>query len=104
MTPAALKEFALAMVESKVLRFRGDVGPPEQEGEEEAEIELHPSAFDAPVPADTMPTLPPDLDDAEKCACGCLREAEHNAQGLCIGKGCPVSLCNPEVKRETDPV
>lgn len=52
----------------------------------------------APVPVDQGSVMPADLDDAEKCACGCLREAEHNAQGLCIGKGCPVSLCMPEAK------
>ena len=60
MTPESLQEFATAMARFRVLRYKGDVGPPEQEGEEHVEIELHPSAFDAvPVPPATAITMPP---------------------------------------------
>lgn len=50
--------------------------------------------------SDGSPPIPADLDEADKCACGCLKDAEHNAQGLCIGKCCPVSVCNPEMAKE----
>jgi hypothetical protein len=96
-TPSALEEFAAAMARAKVLRFKGDVGPPEQEGEEECEIELHPSVFEPPTtPAtETDPAALAAIAEAEKCACGHDRASEHNGQGLCIAGSCPYSVCHP---------
>jgi hypothetical protein len=95
-TPAALEEFAAAMVRSKVLRFKGEVGPPEQEDEEECEIELHPSAFTTLAPIDTTtPALP---EPETKCACGHDLIGEHNDSGLCIAGACPYTVCHPEAK------
>lgn len=96
MTPEALKTFAAAMLEAKVARFKGDVGPPEQEGEEEAEIELHPSAFAASLSAEvTAPALP---EPPTKCACGHDLIGEHNDSGLCIAGACVFTVCHPEAQ------
>jgi len=94
-TPDTLEAYARVMRSNGVLRVTGE----EKEDGLDFTIELYPSVFEPRTDAkDTALPMPVDLDDGEKCACGCLRDTEHNAQGLCIGKGCPVSLCSPEVK------
>jgi hypothetical protein len=92
MTPALLAEYAAIMRAHRVLEVAGE----ETQDAMDFRIVLSPTAFDGLPTPSGEPDVPENLGEEERCPCGHLVVAEHNAHGLCIAGACPVTMCHPE--------